>query len=69
MPNTTENKWILVTDRLPKKNTLVLVYHSFGIGIFRYDGNGRFCELIFGAWYQNYTVTHWMPLPEPPKGE
>lgn len=56
-------KWISVKDRLPKPIDNVLVYHEDGTieiewlyhaGDFAYEG-------IYG------TVTHWMPLPEPPK--
>ena len=59
-------KWIPVSERLPDENTEVLTYRKGGISI----------ELLHdGVWgdddieYAPYKVTHWMPLPEPPKGE
>lgn len=65
-----EPKWIPVSERLPKKegvNYLVIVKNKNKEGgIFLFDV-GYFEEGIF---YKNNTwenVTHWMPLPEPPK--
>ena len=67
----TMQEWISVDDRLPEPWKRVLIYS-------RYD----FCEsaLYIGApgiWRVTWnhemldadSVTHWMPLPEPPKGE
>ena len=62
----TVQQWISVKDRLPEQNKDVLVYtithdvrkaHCYGErSWFGHDGIWR-------------CVTHWMPLPEPPKGE
>ena len=66
-----ERRWIPVTERLPERTMPphdVLVYHDLNCGMF-----------IDRAWYSheknkwrsavgmNLKVTHWMPLPEPPK--
>ena len=66
-------KWISVKDRLPELNQPVLVFaptedenylvdyiHSF------LDGNPlwNWCVNVEN---NQQTVTHWMPLPEPPK--
>lgn len=64
-------KWIPVTERLPKEWEEVLVWSRFG-----------FCEVavylgIPGKWRVTWnhdllevdSITHWMPLPEPPKQE
>ena len=67
------SKWIPVTERLPECDQVVLCYKKYrGVRIGKYlaatfaDGVEAFKDLIgdyaFGA-------THWMPLPEPPKGE
>ena len=54
-------KWIPVEERLPENNTWVLA-HS------KYKGHVVDYVDINGLWsYGN--VTHWMPLPEPPKEE
>ena len=55
-------KWIPVSERLPKKFELVLVYPK--VVTMRTDfikDNGK--------WFNSPCVTHWMPLPEPPKEE
>ena len=56
-----KRKWISVKDRLPKPNENVLVYcKEYGIYVDIHMSGG-----IFG--YSMDSVTHWMPLPEPPK--
>jgi hypothetical protein len=60
-------KWIPVTERLPERWQNVLA--------FRTDGKIRFDFIgSMGVWYEdynylNYPVTHWIPLPEAPKGD
>ena len=64
-------EWISVDDRLPEPWKQVLIYS-------RYD----FCESAFyigvpGKWRVTWnhemldadSVTHWIPMPQPPKGE
>lgn len=75
-------KWISVKDRLPKKITnKVLVYCKCGyIGFGHYEefrGVKDWYNLESGKPFrgwdlegcETYEVTHWMPLPEPPKEE
>lgn len=55
--------WISVKDRLPETGRLALVYGSAGaMTIARHIANNEW--LVPGIFS---TVTHWMPLPEPPK--
>ena len=67
----TVQEWISVEDRLPeeKVNCIVHYKHAYcdnddywAIGICFYDGEKFQIGLA-------YKVTHWMPLPAPPKGE
>ena len=67
----TVQEWISVKDRLPeeKVNCIVHYKHAYcdnddywAIGICFYDG-----EKFQMDW--SYKVTHWMPLPKPPKGK
>ena len=67
----TVQEWISVDDRLPeeKANCIVYYQHSYcdndgywAIGMCFYDGEKFQLNPA-------YKVTHWMPLPEPPKGE
>ena len=57
--------WISVKDRLPKTGVLALVYGSLGaMTVARYIArNDWIVPGIFS------TITHWMPLPEPPTGD
>lgn len=61
-------EWISVKDRLPEKNSIVLVCMD----------NGQYKVVLTshlssnGEWIlydKNRKVTHWMPFPEPPKEE
>ena len=67
----TVQEWISVDDRLPgeKVNCIVHYKHAYcenddywAIGICFYDGEKFQLNPA-------YKVTHWMPLPTPPKGE
>ena len=61
----TVQQWIPVTERLPGKYGMVLVYSKeFGNHYVAIHNCGKF-------WYDGIVIdtTHWMPLPEPPKGE
>ena len=62
----TVQEWISVKDRLPKDDEIVIICTDKN---FIYAG-----ELIGDTWFLDNdswtaTVTHWMPLPQPPKGE
>ena len=60
----TVQEWISVDDRLPDKSMRCLVYTKRG-GCCGYD-----ITYYNQGFYSEYSeVTHWMPLPEPPKGE
>ena len=63
----TVQEWIPVSERLPKESGEYIVYCG------EYDG---ICVLYYeilktkGKWGTKWKeITHWMPLPEPPKGE
>ena len=73
------DSWISCKDRLPSENTLVLCYARSTTG----EGNGYFLGAIVHGefWFLkvndighvscpvlHWEVTHWQPLPEPPKG-
>lgn len=60
-----QSGWISVEERLPEREGMYLVY--------TYKGAIKFGD--FRSYYAkndnpqfDYYVTHWMPLPEPPKG-
>ena len=67
----TVQEWVSVTERLPEEKTNYIVYykHAFcddeshiGTCICYYDG----VEFNMDSLHE---VTHWMPIPQPPKGE
>ena len=61
----TIQQWVSVEERLPEENTAVIAATDRGIVFqcwYAYDG--------WDLWEGNeVTITHWMPIPEPPKGE
>lgn len=61
-------KWISVEERLPTELGEVLICLYRKTTIAWYGGNGGF-EIGSGAifWAGDGTVTHWLPMPEPPK--
>ena len=67
----TVQEWISVDDRLPEDGVRVLAAHDDGvvrIGICR----GYFPAVMSKKHEKAFgfaEVTHWMPIPEPPKGE
>ncbi len=67
-------RWIPVTERMPEEWTIVLTFQPTS------DDKGIIQTCVYigipGKWRQAWNhefldlpVTHWMPLPEPPKGE
>ena len=64
-------EWISVKDKMPRINEVVLVYDKFiedvSIGyISEFLGERTVWIIDYGESVSD-TVTHWMPLPEPPK--
>ena len=61
--------WISVKDRLPEAIKRALVAADFSgvmdVDVAMYCGNGMW-ESMSGL-YPKFSVTHWMPLPEPPE--
>ena len=64
----TAQQWIPVTERLPDNDTYILVTTD-GVAASAYWHNDRFYAFTASGVATVGCVTHWMPLPEPPKGE
>lgn len=58
-------KWISVKDRLPEKTWEYLTWNGVGVNQDYYAQDSNYNN----GFNNPYPVTHWMPLPEPPKGE
>ena len=62
-------RWIPVTERLPERGERVLCYcraNIYEVMKMRTDGDWVYDT---NHVYMHSFVTHWMPLPEPPKEE
>ena len=67
-----EQEWISVEERLPDAYSHIIACDKFGtVGEAVYFGEGWYGKGWF-EWVDEdapIIATHWMPLPEPPKGE
>ena len=64
-PTIEQPTWISVDDRLPNPHEDVLVYDATAEAV------TCGCLGLLGNWFNvpmKNEVTHWMPLPQPPKG-
>ena len=52
-------QWISVEDELPKERDWYLIYDA--------SMSHDVCMWYGDCWGNCYNVTHWMPLPQPPK--
>lgn len=62
-------RWISVEEQLPDNDAKYLVYMpDYGLHeVAEYYGDGEWLDVDFTNLTRN--VSHWMPLPEPPKEE
>ena len=58
-----KTSWISVNERLPSEDGFTLIFTA--------HGNAGVCYFTNGWWggYDKDGITHWMPLPTPPKEE
>nr|DAG66226.1 MAG TPA: Protein of unknown function (DUF551) [Caudoviricetes sp.] len=74
IPAVSVPQWISVKDRLPENKTrnIVLRYDhvtkTHFVDILWFCGNGWFCNPL-GSGAEDKSISCWMPLPKPPKGE
>ena len=71
------DRWISIEDSLPEPYSNVILYTEYkatAYGFFRgeyYDGKPLFLMTMSdndeNSWYAEVRITHWQPLPEPPK--
>lgn len=67
-------EWISVDDQLPDRHDILMTYNNLVLeGSY---ANGKFYEATncchiqpYCRCYEQEGITHWMPLPEPPKQE
>ena len=59
-------RWIPCSERLPNDGEFVLAYKNGQFEVQEYEKRRN--GWISGGWFWSLcTVTHWMPLPKPPK--
>lgn len=68
LPAVSVPQWISIKDRVPEDNDRVIAFRQYEAEVSAY----RYC--VMWGWALKTSVshsgiTHWMPLPEPPKGE
>lgn len=67
----TVQQWIPVSERLPEESGMYIVTandrHAQRVSFVQWQKKNRMWNLTGARSY--WRVTHWMPLPEPPKGE
>lgn len=67
------SEWINVKDKLPDKQDCYLTYYNTNdyciIDISGWDMKKQMFVYLDPEYYgdENENITHWMPLPEPPK--
>lgn len=59
------SKWISIYDRQPVNYSKVLFSDGENMGVGSYELGQNF----FSGKYDIFKITHWMPLPAPPRGE
>ena len=67
----TVQEWVDVKDRLPEESGVYIVTandgHAQRVSFVQWQKKNRMWNLTGARSY--WRVTHWMPLPQPPKGE
>lgn len=62
-------RWIPVAERLPDIGSNCLIFSISGwVAEGQFDGDG-WTQYRWSAKFDKDAVTHWVPLPEPPKEE
>jgi hypothetical protein len=64
-----QSGWISVDERLPEESGTYITYHDHGnCGVIYYNASIHLWNVYYHEDKQNAirSVTHWMPLPEPP---
>lgn len=62
-------KWISVKERLPEHSQAVMVYIADrgSVMLTHFFGDFALARVGVESGFSDHGVTHWMPLPEPPK--
>lgn len=61
------DEWISIKDRLPEKEEIVLCCLGLVQNVYTYKGDNIW-EDSYGYYQKDEPITHWISLPEPPRG-
>lgn len=67
-PTIEQPQWISVEERLPKGGEIVFCNTNNYFEVLQWDARADAWVGMYRSYWKEY-VTHWMPLPEPPKGD
>ena len=69
--NNVGHKWIPVKERLPEFGNRVIATDGVVVGEMYISNMKNWYRYTGVSWrlFADTRITHWMPLPEPPKGE
>lgn len=62
-----KSAWVSMNDRLPEAGENVIVWNNLGVIALAWLNDNGAWEQPGGECYSFPCVTHWMPLPDPPK--
>ena len=61
------SKWAHVVEGLPEKGQIVIVWDGYESKLACLNNDERWCRSFYETESGEPNITHWKPLPKPPK--